>query len=151
MLFFFQCPNNSFYTVDKKRLSGYYTACCSLLQCPVRSELVSEQSLMSQMEQSKFNGYKVVLGYRRHLLKITAACGLDSPRRPLKLNFSERLSIESDITYSQTPPCWILFCLSKSLIHPRLYKLLPPKLLSASFIPRSNIDLFRASWQRSST
>ena len=55
----FQCPINSFYTVDKKRLSGYYTACCSLLHCPVRDDLVSSQSLMSQMEQSKYDGYKV--------------------------------------------------------------------------------------------
>ena len=55
----FQCANDSFYTVDKKRLSGYYTACCSLLHCPVREDLVSSQSLMSQMEQSKYDGYKV--------------------------------------------------------------------------------------------
>ncbi|XP_028392786.1 integrator complex subunit 8-like isoform X5 [Dendronephthya gigantea] len=53
-----QCGNDSFYTVDKKKLSGYYTACCSLLHCPVREDLVSSQSLMSQMEQSKYDGYK---------------------------------------------------------------------------------------------
>ncbi|CAB3992343.1 Hypothetical predicted protein [Paramuricea clavata] len=53
-----QCASNSFYTVDKKRLSGYYTACCSLLHCPVREDLVSSLSLMSQMEQCKYDGYK---------------------------------------------------------------------------------------------
>lgn len=53
-----QCPGSSFYTVNKRRLSGYYTACCSLLHCPVRDDLISHHSLMSQMEQTKYDNYE---------------------------------------------------------------------------------------------
>lgn len=80
-----QCPNSSFYTVDKKRLSGYYTACCSLLHCPVRDDLVSHHSLMSQMEQSKYDSYK-------HLVQL-----LIKDNAQQEVPYTYRKSLEADV------------------------------------------------------
>ena len=57
-----QCPHSSFYTVERGRLDGYYSACCGLLGRPSDPTVIADPQLGPldmKIEQCRDTGYKV--------------------------------------------------------------------------------------------